>query len=262
MLKEIMTTIFTLFFLVTVLIGLENEMYTEMFTGGSTEQLSKETKQITRNVKEQLKKAYADKDVVMDDTYYHEMNEEVEFHSSPNRKPAGDLVVNVKEAFLTRDLSDYASLFFNNGTIYLNKEWAAYANENAVFLDKYYYAVVILNIKNNSSDPVQVLVPETFSYVYVDKTKPSKPQLMGSRITFCKKLNGDGVVSLKDELVIQPRECYTYAMMTIMDEEKYNDNLNNNKAFYLCTNSPFKERIPEDNNMIQLIKINFKMKEE
>jgi len=253
--KKIISFIFIITFIVTVVLMVKNDLHKKLFLGGDVQVLSDSTAHLQeQNTAAGQTSAY-DKSEKLVASYFYKMNEDIVFLSDFNKMHQGELILNVTDAYLTRDLSDFNHLLEAGEGYYLNRDIAVYADNNKVFFDRYYYGVVIVNVKNDNQEAVELLLPGNFSYMSAKRGEVYKDQLDKKEFLYAVLLEGKNQTSVKGELLIEPGEQYSFALLSVFDEEKA-ENIQN--TYYLGTALAYKQSIPNDDNRIKLVELNFR----
>ena len=255
--KKIISAICILIFCVTLMIMIKNKIFLNSYANESEKSASAVNSEVATQEKQSGEKKYksvSKGDKVLDETYLHAMNEDVYVTSSDGE----EMCINVYDAYLTRDISEYQGLL--EEPCYYQEEMKNHLDKSGVFIDDYYYIVTFVKIKNIGDTQGECLIPGLFSYVYIkDGVTEAQPASLVAR--YAVKLSGNGRINSQGHLFSEPGEIDTFALINIRSENELNRFKEEGKDCYLTTTDSEIKYIPNDENQVKFIKLDFRIEE-
>jgi hypothetical protein len=193
----------------------------------------------------------------LDEKYFVDMNEETSLKTT-NKDDNEEYSIKVTDAVMTKDVGEYSSKF--ESPYYYTDKFKQYVNDEGVYGEGAYYIVVTVEISNYNDGVRDILVPGGFMMEYFNSNAVEGNNLNREYDEFVRGVVIDGSkISSKGHVQLKKGEHCTAVLIYSITDEKLEQMKQEDKSMYLTLGENYIQYIPNDDNRVRFIKMNFKL---
>lgn len=253
--KKVVSIIVVLIFAIAILVALQNKMLQKKSKEDTGLVSHVETQTIGRN----KNNATTDKKV-LDASYLPQMQEEfIVSNASPT--DSGNYSMEITDACLTRNVNQYSSKF--DSPYYYNNVLSQFVDSNGIYGEGAYYIVVTAEITNTGDGTRELLIPGNY-WIYFMDGKLVDGDVKNQQYSEIQKgvvIDGNNSVSAKGHFKLEHGEKCSIVLISSITEEKLVEYEQDGKSIYISAGNIYIKNIPNDENKVKFIKLNFRYEE-
>lgn len=230
--------------------------YVETQFTSNTENKEAQSEDVNNGTLENSNHEEEKKSKQLDDKYFANMNEQINIKTTV-KEESGEYSVEVTDAVLTKDISAYASKL--DSPYFYTKQLEQYVNDAGVYGEGAYYMVVTIEIGNPNEGIRDILVPGDFWMQYFNSNTVEGNVSNREYDEFTRGVVIDGMnASAKGHVQLNKGDHCTAVLIASITDEKREKLQKEEKSMYLTMGSSYIQYIPNDDNRVKFVKLDFR----